>query len=322
MIPRRLLLSLVWFAAALVIAFGAAGLITAMDTGGRADPEADVAAPGDAAAMAALDAIEADIASLEADVDALGVQSRGALASLVGGDQETVATAITTGDAIMAEITRSAVAIDDALDTVPGIDAPDAEFAISEAVHQRHARLREARRAVDDLPGAWSGLSTGAFAASRLSSALAAHDDAVLAAAALGRDAKYEDAMAALDGADSAIADARELSKAISDRVDVAVLEEWLDRNATYDTALRALYAALDDVGGRVTEDVREAIDAERAAKDQLPPDARGLILIMSDIGRGWMNGAVIAIEEARGRLSDALAPPAPRSPSASAASP
>jgi len=45
----------------------------------------------------------------------------------------------------------------------------------------------------------------------------------------------------------------------------------------------------------------------------RLPPDARGLVLIMSDIGRGGMNDAVITIEEARGKLADALAPaPAP----------
>jgi len=61
-----------------------------------------------------------------------------------------------------------------------------------------------------------------------------------------------------------------------------------------------------------VTKDVRAAIDAERAAKDRLPPDSRGLIVIMSEIGRGGMNSAVIAIEEARGRLSEALAAAAP----------
>ena len=72
--------------------------------------------------------------------------------------------------------------------------------------------------------------------------------------------------------------------------VDVAVLDEWLDRNAAYDVALRDLYAALDGVGGRVTDDVRDAIDAEQAAKERLPADSRGLILIMSEIGRGGMN--------------------------------
>jgi hypothetical protein len=65
----------------------------------------------------------------------------------------------------------------------------------------------------------------------------------------------------------------------------------------------------LRDVGGRVTGSVREAVAAEEAARARLPPDARGMVLIMADIGRGGMNGAVIAIEEARGRLADALEP-------------
>ena len=93
----------------------------------------------------------------------------------------------------------------------------------------------------------------------------------------------------------------------------MTVLDEWLDRNADYDVALRALYAALDGVGGRVTDEVRDAVVAEQAAKERLPPDWRGLVVIMSEIGRGWMNGAVIAIEEARGALAEALLTRVPR---------
>ena len=159
------------------------------------------------------------------------------------------------------------------------------------------------------LEAAWAGLGAGSLAASRLSDLLAAHDEAVLAAAALGRDAEYAEAIETLDGADRAITDARSLRDTLARSVDVAVLDEWLDRNAAYDVALRDLYAALVGVGGRVTDVVREAIDAERAAKERLPADSRGLILIMSEIGRGGMNAAVIAIEEARGALAEALEP-------------
>jgi hypothetical protein len=96
--------------------------------------------------------------------------------------------------------------------------------------------------------------------------------------------------------------------------VDVTVLDQWLERNESYDTALRGLYVALDKVGGRVTDKVRNAIAAEKEARTRLPPDSRGLIVIIADIGRGGMNGAVIAIEEAKARLADALAPTAPGS--------
>ena len=149
--------------------------------------------------------------------------------------------------------------------------------------------------------------SASSLAASRLSAELEAHVDAVATAAEHGRDAAYEAALAALDDADAAIAGARELRDLLADTVEVTTLDEWLDRSEAYDVALRALYTALDDVGGRVTTAVREAIAAEEAARARLPPDARGLVVIMADIGRGGMNGAVIAIEEARGRLAEVL---------------
>jgi hypothetical protein len=145
-----------------------------------------------------------------------------------------------------------------------------------------------------------------------MSELLAAHDAAVLDAAALGRRAKYANAIKALRPATAALDDARELRDRLANTVDVSTLDQWLDRNEAYDVALADLYRALRDVGGRVTKDVRDAIAAEKAAKDRLPPDNRGLILIMSDIARGGMNGAVIAIEETKGRLGEALEEPEP----------
>ena len=58
-----------------------------------------------------------------------------------------------------------------------------------------------------------------------------------------------------------------------------------------------------------MTDAVRKAIAAEKAARQGLPADSRALIVIIADIGRGGMNGAVIAIEEAKATLTDALEP-------------
>ena len=55
------------------------------------------------------------------------------------------------------------------------------------------------------------------------------------------------------------------------------------------------LYTAIPKAKGKVTNEVRDAIGGEKAAKDRLPPDTRGLVVIMSEIGQGGMNGAVIA---------------------------
>jgi hypothetical protein len=141
-----------------------------------------------------------------------------------------------------------------------------------------------------------------------MSGLLASHDQLVVRAAERGRAARYSEATALLDQADAAITEARKLRDQLALTVDVTVLDEWLDRNAAYDVALRGLYVAIATVNGKVTDSVRAAIDAERAAKNRLPPDTRGLVIIMAEIGRGGMNGAVIAIEEARGKLISAIA--------------
>jgi hypothetical protein len=304
---RGTLAALAWLAAAVAIALGGAGLVAAMDAPPTGGDRPELTGPGDAVVSPALDAIGSELVALSADVDALGTQARGALAALGAADLETVEGAVAAGDALLVDITIRAVAIRQAVADVPLVSEPEAGFRVSSAVLDRYERLRSATGGVEGLDLQWARLTTGSVAASRLSSLLEAHDEAVLAAAERGRDADYEQAIETLDGASAAIADARRLRDVLANTVDVSVLDQWLDRNEAYDVALRDLYEALDGVGGRVTDDVRDAIEAERAAKDRLPPDSRSLIVIMSDIGRGSMNSAVIAIEETRGQLEDAL---------------
>jgi hypothetical protein len=305
---RPLLGGLLWLVAALAIALGAAGLVTALEPPAAGDGGA-LTAPGDARVTEALDAIETRLANIEGKVEELGTQARGALASLAGQDLETVQAAIDAGDAILEELALQRAAVALALGEVPLVGTPEAAYQVSPAVLERYERLRTASRSIDDLDPAWARLTTGSLAASRLSQLLSAHDEAVLAAAERGRDADYDRAQDHLDDADAAIEAARDLRDVLANTVDVTVLDQWLDRNADYDAALRKLYRSLDGVGGRVTDDVREAVAAERAAKERLPGDSRGLIVIMADIGRGGMNGAITAIEEARGALDEALQP-------------
>lgn len=304
---RRVLAALGWVVAVLAISLGAAGLVTALDAPPGSVERPELTRRGDALVTPLLDAQEAELRRLADDVTALAAEARTALTSLNGTDLEAVEGAVAAGDALVMAIRDRSAAIARALDDVPLIGTPDGAYQLAEAVRGRHARLAAAPSATARLGAAWVRLTTGSIAASRLSGLLAAHDEAVLAAAALGRDARYAEAVTTLDDAQAAIAAARVMRDRLAATVDVTTLDAWLDRNADYDTALRALYVALDDVGGRVTSAVREAIDAERAAKEGLPPDSRGLILIMAEIGRGGMNSAIVAIEEARGSLADAL---------------
>jgi hypothetical protein len=161
--------------------------------------------------------------------------------------------------------------------------------------------------ATDGLDLSWLRLSVGSVAASKMSAALAEHDRLVGQAIDRGRLAKYADALKLIDQAEAELTTARGIRNQLVNTVDVTVLDEWIARNADYDVALRKLYDAISKVGKKVTPATRAAVKAEAAARARLPPDTRGLVIIMSEIGRGGMNGAVIAIEEARAKLADAI---------------
>jgi hypothetical protein len=283
-----------------------------MDTPATVESRPWLTARDDVPVGAQLDAITADLQVVSDRLDALGVQARGALAALVANDPTVAAEALDTGDALIADINARSATIGAALASVPLIGTQEAEFRLGPAVRARHARLMAALAETRGLDQAWAGLSSGSASATRLSNLLATHDETALSAAAQGRNAEYAKALVTLEGADKAIADAGVLRDRLAKTVDVATLDEWLDRSHNYDVALRKLYTKLDESKGRVTNAVRVAMTEERKARDQLTPDTRALVLIMAEIGRGGMNSAVIAIEQARGQLADALAAPEP----------
>jgi hypothetical protein len=304
---RGLLSSFAWLLAVVVIALGAAGLVGMVDPARESGSDPALTAAGDARLTPLLDAAEAELVIVADDVSELSAAARRALASLSGSDLDDVEAAVAEGDALVLAISQRTADVAADLRSMPIVGTSSAEVDLSAEVRDRHARLTEAATAADGLQPSWARLTASSLAASRLSTVLEAHVAAVARAAELGRDADYDAALGALDEADLAIAGARELRDLLAPTVEVTTLDEWLDRSEAYDVALRGLYEALRDVGGRVTNDVRDAIAAEEAARARLPPDARGMVIIMADIGRGGMNGAVIAIEEARGRLTDVL---------------
>lgn len=311
---RSLLGTLVWVAIIVVIALGAAGIVAAMDQAPGGTGRADVTAAGDAQVTPMLDAAQADLSALAGQVDALGVQARGALAALNGADASISDAAIARGDAIVADVASRTAALRRDLAAVPYVGTPSAGLTISDSVMARHAALVAALDATDGLDFSWARLSIGSVAATRMSVALAQHDRLVAQAADRGVHAKYAAALKLLALASTQLALARGVRDQLVDTVDVSVLDQWIKRNADYDVALRNLYVAISKVGKTVTAATRAAVKAEAVARARLPPDTRGLVIIMADIGRGGMTGAVIAIEDARAKLSGAIdaATPAP----------
>ena len=312
---RTVGLAAAWVGLALLVSAGAAGLVVGMDHVPGTAARAELTSTADDAATAQLDEAQAQLAALADDVDALGVHARAALASLAGQDLETVQTSVDEGAVLVAAIRDRARQLQAELLEVPGVTGPESVLTTSAAVRDRHAAMLEALEVTEGLDDAWVNLTTGSLAAARLSRLLADHDRIMGEAVLVGRDGGYDEAIAKIDEAAALLVEADTMRAQLANTVDVSTLVEWIRRNEAYEEALRDLYRAVDASGGTQTARVRDAIAAEREARRDLPEDARGLVVIMAEIGRGGLNGAVITIEEARGRLANAvedLAAPSP----------
>jgi hypothetical protein len=239
----------------------------------------------------------------------LSGQARGVLAALAANDVTLAETAAATGTALVNQIDTKAATIRTALRSVPIVATAEAAYTLSPATRQRYANDLDAINATSDLTADWTRLTVGSLSATSLSTLLTRHDRAVVAAAERGRAADYRAALGHLDDADAAITQGRAMRDKLASSVDVTTLDAWLDRSAAYDKALRDLYAALRASGGRVNDAVRRAARAEEAAKARLPPDTRGLVLIMADIGQGGMTDSAAAIEQAASDMDEALTP-------------
>lgn len=303
---RRPVLAAGWLVAAVLISLGAAGIVTVANPTPSSAQRAELTWAGDRAIAPALDAATADLQQIAADVEQLGLEGRAALASLVATDVDGLTAAVDRGAVLVDEIADATSALRGQLAAMPGT-GPQAALTLSPATIERHARIGSALDSTDELPGAWARLTSGSIAAARLTTVLAEHDRSSAAAALRGSAGDYADALAQLDASDRLITEARALRDQLANTVDVSTLDEWIGRNAAYDAALRDLYAALDRSNGRVTTAVRKAFAAEQAARQRLPPDTRGLTVIMAEVARGGLNQAVIAVEQARGELDRAV---------------
>jgi tetratricopeptide (TPR) repeat protein len=304
---RRVVMAALWLAVAVLIAFGAAGIVGGMAQPPGTQARAELTWAGDTAIDPGLDAAEADLLLIAGDVHRLSDLGREALGQLVGRDVEGLEAAVDEGEQLTLQIQLRSNAVRQALEGLPGV-GPNADLVLSPESQARHARALAALENTEGLAPAWSTLASGALAATRVQALLTDHDQVAAEAAADGRGGRYEEALAKLDEADAMIAEARELRDDLAATVDVATLTTWLDLNADYDAALRQLYQAILDANGRVNAEVRAAFDAELVARERLPENTRGLVIILADIGQGGLNQAVIAIERARGGLDTALA--------------
>jgi len=312
---RPLALGVGWLIAALLFSLGAAGLATGVGGYPGTNDRPELTSEGDRAIEPGLAAATDDLDVLAASVEALGTQARLGLAALVAANLDLLTTAIETGDRQVVEVRARADALRTKLLALPGISSnaadplpPLAELRLGREMRDRFTVAYEALDATSDLPSSWARFTSGSLAAQGLTEVLLDHDASTGEAAKLGGSAKYAEALDQLDRSDAFLALARSARDKLANTIDVATLTEWIERNATYDAALRDLYEALRRSRGRVDDAVRAAFEAEQAARDRLPPDTRGLVIILAEVARGGLNQAAIGIEDARIRLEDAVA--------------
>ena len=319
-LPQRVALTVVWLLIVAVVSVGAAGLVAAMANQPGTPGRAELTADGDRAAGAALDRIQAELATLATDVERLGELGRGALTALVASDFTTLDRAVADGETLARAIDDRSGRIQEELRLVPGTGPNEALTWSPETIARRDIAL-DAVEATGGLEVAWSRLAAGSTVANRLTLLLTDHDKTAGEAAASGRSQKYAAALKTLATAQAMLDQAKTLRDQLANTVDVSTLTQWIDRNAEYDAALAHLYQATIDAKGRITQELKDAFAAERKAHDFLPSNTSGLVIILAEIGRGGLNQAVIGIEETRAKLQEAvdrLGAPASAEPDAS----
>src|SRR6476661_6245180 len=101
---RSVVGALIYFLIVVVIALGAAGLVTALDHPPGSTGRTDISTPKDAEVTARLDAAETNLNALADQVEALGLTARSALSSLNGADAAAGEADIEHGDQLVSGI--------------------------------------------------------------------------------------------------------------------------------------------------------------------------------------------------------------------------
>jgi hypothetical protein len=296
-----------WTVLAAAVALGAAGLESQLIHPPGGASRAELTYTTDHALQVRLDTAAASLAGISDNVDRMADSAKAALGSISNVDPTQLKTNLERGSGAAAVISSAALDLRASLTGLPG-DAPDSAVLYSNAVLVRRAGILAAMDASLSLAKDWQQVTTGSLAAARAAGLLNDHEVTIFQASQLGTKGQYSDAVAVIEQAKVTLEDISSLRDQIVAGGEVTVLDEWIQRHTTYDAALENLYRALDRSHGRNSLVVQQSVRAEAAARANLPPDNRAIIVVVAQIAQGGLNQAVIAINEAQGRIESALA--------------
>jgi hypothetical protein len=308
---RRLAGPVGWTLLAAVLALGGAGLVAQLSHPPGDDRRAELTWAADRTLAAGLDDIAAQLDDVGARVDALADDAKAALVAVSAGDATALKAALDRGAGRAAGIDAAVARLRGELAALPG-DGPDAATEYSNAVLVRRAALGTALDAVGTLSDAWARVTARSSDAAALTAAIRNHDATIASAAAAGVAARYADAIGLCSQAIELLDRIAQLRASFVQAGDVTVLDDWLARQRRHDGALLALYRALKASGGVRNPVVDAAYREEQSALAELPPDNRAIIVIIAGVAQGGLNQAVVAIEDASGRLDQAISAAAP----------
>jgi hypothetical protein len=296
-----------WLAAVVVLSLGTAGLVGGMSQPPVSGERPELTWAADQAVAPGLSSASSDLSLLSGEVDQLGALGRTAFQELIDRDNSHLTATIAAGTALTQKIGQDSAAIRVKLAGLPVIGTGD-ETMIGADLRQRYDAITVALSATAGLQSSWLGLTNGAASATALIGDLADHDTVAAQAVKLGSTGQYTKALATMDKAETSLGLAATRRDALESTVDVTVLTEWIDRNSAFDTAAIHLYQLLAASPHKITPAIRAAFASLTTAKDNLPPDTKGLELILEDLARGGLSQAVIQIENSKASLANAVA--------------
>jgi hypothetical protein len=302
--------ALAWVALAAVLALGGAGLVGELTHPPGGPSRAELTFAGDQLLAARLDDADSRLRQIADNVDKMSQDAKTALEDLAATDTDGLQKALQHGSGIAIVITAATVDLRNSLAGLPG-DEPDAVLQFSNATLVRRAAILAALDAAGGLAKQWQDVTGRSVDAARLTGLLQDHDKTVGAAIALALDhclCKFADAVTTLNAAKATLTEIDGLKAEFSGGSEVTVLDAWLVSHTRYDDALIKLYHAIDVAHGKNTLEVQAANREEQIARGLLPTDNRSIVVIVAQFARGGLNQAVVAIEDAGGRIDNALA--------------
>lgn len=299
--------AIAWLAVAAALALGGAGLVGELTHPPGSPARAELTWQSDRQLAVRLDDASKRLQSISDNVDRMSTAAKAALAAISSADSVSLQTNLDRGDGAAALIAAGTRDLTDSLAGLPG-DGSQANLQYSNATLVRRAAILAALDAASGLASQWAEVTARSLDAAKLITLLQDHDATVAKAASFGVLTQYSDAIATLQTALITLEDIDSLRAELVVGGQMTVLDAWLASHTTYDAALTSLYRALEASHGKITLNVQAAAIDEKRAREALPTDNRAIVVIIAQVAAGGLNQAVLAIEDARGRLDIALA--------------